>query len=81
MKKLGLLILILVCFSGCATASKQAYLNQIQEIETAYSNKEISRAEYLKLKIDSENSYRQRKSTMASGILAGRNSSQFNKYY
>ncbi len=60
-----------IVFSGCVTASKQVYLNQIQAIEEAYQNKEITKAEYLKLKMDSENAYRQRKATIAAGVLAG----------
>jgi hypothetical protein len=55
---------------GCVSSSKMAYQNQLQEIEQAYHTGKITTAEYLTLKQNAENSYRQRKATIAAGVLA-----------
>jgi len=55
---------------GCIGSSKMAYQGQLQEIEQAYQAGKITTAEYLTLKHDAENSYRQRKATIAAGALA-----------
>jgi len=53
-------MIFLLLLSGCRTvrqASRATYLRQIQEIEQAYTNKEIAKAEYLRLKIQAENAF------------------------
>jgi hypothetical protein len=66
------LILISLIVSGCAAnTSKTVYLNQLQEIATAYQKNEISKAEYLKLKMEAENAYEQRRATIRAGAIAG----------
>ncbi len=64
------LILMSLVVLGCANSSKSAYRNQIREFETAYQKNEISKAEYLKLKMESENAYEHRKATIKAGKLA-----------
>ena len=62
MKKL-LIITLLASLAGCQTQkqkSHQAFQAQIQEIEQARAAGEISKGEYLKLKQDAENAWRQR---------------------
>jgi outer membrane murein-binding lipoprotein Lpp len=64
------LILISLIVSGCANTSKAVYRNQLQELKTAYQKNEISKAEYLKLKMEAENAYEHRKATIRAGKLA-----------
>lgn len=59
-----------VLCAGCVSSSRMAYQNQLQEIEQSYQVGKITTAEYLTLKQNAENAYRQRKATIAAGVLA-----------
>jgi uncharacterized protein YceK len=61
-------IIFILFLSGCKTvrqASRETYLRQIQEIEQVYTNKEITKAEYLRLKMQAENAFQQREATIS----------------
>ena len=75
MRKYAILICLFVSFLSfqCTTvrqASRQLYLKQIQEIEDAYKNKEITKAEYLRLKMQAENAFHQREATISAGAAS-----------
>ena len=62
-------IIFILFLSGCKTvrqASRETYLRQIQEIEQAYTNKEITKVEFLRLKMQAENAFQQREATITS---------------
>jgi hypothetical protein len=65
-----LCVLISVLVSQCTTvrqSSRETYRKQTQEIEDAYRNQEITKAEYLRLKMQAENAFQQREATIAGG--------------
>jgi hypothetical protein len=64
------LMFVTLLTGGCVSSSEIAYQNQLQDIEQAYQAGKITTAEYLTLKHNAENSYRQRKATIAAGVLA-----------
>ena len=47
--------------------SRQTYTQQIEEIERAHQNQQITKAEYLKLKMEAGNAFRQREATIVGG--------------
>jgi hypothetical protein len=62
MKQSLLIIAVsLAVLCGCASKPDTTYLSQIQSIEEAYQNKDLTKAEYLKLKMDAENASAQRR--------------------
>jgi len=69
-KYLLVLALGFCAISACSTvrqASRQAYIKQIEEIERSYQTQEITKAEYLTLKLTAENAFHQREATIAAG--------------
>lgn len=64
------LAIMIILGTGCVSSSRMAYQNQLQEIELSYQAAKITTAEYLTLKQNAENAYRQRKATIAAGVLA-----------
>lgn len=42
-------------------------MQQIEEIDKAYQRQEITKAEYLRLKMEAENAFQQREATIVSG--------------
>jgi hypothetical protein len=66
----ALFIIFSLFLTDCTTvrqASKQTYLKQIEEIEEAYRKEEITKAEYLELKMQAENAYQEREAIISSG--------------
>lgn len=64
------LVAVAIGGTGCVSSSRMTYQNQLQEIEQSYQAGKITTAEYLTLKHNAENAYRQRKATVAAGVLA-----------
>lgn len=71
-KELLLCLLSLVAVVGCVRTSQHnlVYQRQIQTIEEAYQKGEITKADYLKMKIDAENAYQQRRATYRAGAMS-----------
>jgi hypothetical protein len=67
---LAVLMIFTCCFlpSGCQSRSQQAYVRQIQTIEAAYQKGNLTESEYLKLKMDAENAYQQRRATQRAAV-------------
>jgi hypothetical protein len=59
-------------FFGCVRPSQHTlvYQRQIQTIEEAYQKGEITKADYLKMKMDAENAYQQRRATYRAGAMS-----------
>lgn len=47
----------LVCMCGCATSAKSSYQSNLNQIEAAHANGEISKETYLRLKLEAERNY------------------------
>ena len=52
-----ILVAAAVIFSGCSSASTDAYDKQISDANAAYQAGKITPAEYIKLKQDAQNAY------------------------
>ena len=65
-------LLSLVAVVGCVRTSQDTlvYQRQIQTIEDAYQKGEITKADYLKMKLDAENAYQQRRATIRAGAMS-----------
>ena len=59
-------------FLGCVRSGQHTlvYQRQIQTIEEAYQKGEITKADYLKMKMDAENAYQQRRATYRAGAIS-----------
>ena len=72
MYKYLILAMVLFSLSGCASTpgTRAWHKVRLQEIELSYQNKEITKAEYLALKNDVDNTSASYRSRIAGGILS-----------
>jgi hypothetical protein len=71
-KGLVILSMAFCAISACSTVrqqSRQTYIRQIEEIERSYQKQEITKAEYLTLKLAAENAFHQREATLAAETI------------
>jgi hypothetical protein len=60
MRKYAIAMLLASIVVGCASRPDETYVRQLQEIEVAHMNGEITKAEYLQMKNEAENASIQR---------------------
>ncbi|MDA7645215.1 hypothetical protein N8642_02545 [bacterium] len=61
MRKHAIAMLLAFTVVGCASRPDETYARQLQEIEVAHINGEITKGEYLQMKNEAENASIQRK--------------------
>ena len=66
----GCLVLAACKSSNPGPLSRDIVLKQLEEIDRSYESGEITKAEQLKLRLDVENAYQQRRATIVGGVLA-----------